>query len=122
MLYSHSASRGLNSNSPDLEWQTESNINIQTKLDVRALEMQINDLILRRIATHTGDSLTQTLTLWIKEWLLAIYRSALALPRARIIATRNSSVGDDTVVPERHTARLPFPAYGQIVGRVQVLA
>lgn len=90
--------------------------------DLRAFEMEIDDLILRRVTTDTGDALRQALGIGIEERFLAIDRSTLALAGAGVIAAGNSLVGNDTVVPECHTAGLPLPPRCQVVGRMQMFA
>jgi hypothetical protein len=61
----------------------------------------------------------------IEEWFLAVNCGTLAFPLNRILATRNGTVGDSTVgdnpvVPENNTSRLPLPAHCQIVCGVEI--
>lgn len=84
--------------------------------------MEIDDLILRRVTTDTGDPLRQALGIRIEERFLAIDGSALALAGTGVIAAGDCLVGHDAVVPESHTTGLPLPPRCQVVGRMQMLA
>lgn len=89
---------------------------------MRALEVNVHDLVLRRIPSDTSDPLAQALALGVEEGLLAINGGAFSFSRRRIVTTRNGLVDHASIVPHCHAPRLPLPAHSQVVGGVEVLA
>jgi hypothetical protein len=54
--------------------------------------------------------LAETLALRIIEWFLSINSRALSLTFFDIVTPRNSSMNEDTIIPECDTVGLPLPA------------
>jgi hypothetical protein len=52
----------------------------------------------------------ETLTLGIIKWFLSINSCALSFTFFDIVTPRNSSMNDDTIIPECDAVGLPLPA------------
>ena len=55
------------------------------------------------------------------EWSFSEYCGSFAFPGSNIVATRNSLMGDGSVIPKRNCPRSPLPSYGDIMGIQKVL-
>jgi hypothetical protein len=91
---------------------------------LRLLEMKHDGLLAldnHIISTLPLDSLRQSLRVRVVEGSFSKDGSPLSLALRGVITSRQSAVRHDSVVPECDAARLPFPAHGQVVCRMQVL-
>ncbi len=72
--------------------------------------------------TESLVALTQCLgPFGIVEGLLPKDGRSLALSQRGVVASRQSAVGDHSIVPEGHTAGLPLPSDRQVVSGVKML-
>ncbi len=74
------------------------------------------------VPTLSWNPLRQTLRFRIVERLLSKDRRPLPLPLLRIVSSRQRSMRDGSIIPVRDATRLPFPADGEIIRTVEVLA